>query len=26
MKEWNNFLGDDWKESIDVEKFIVDNY
>ncbi len=26
MKEWNKFLGSVWKEKIDVENFIVENY
>ena len=25
-EEWNGFLGDDWKESIDVSSFIDNNY
>ncbi len=26
MKEWNGFLGTKWKNTIDVENFIIENY
>lgn len=26
MEQWNNFKGEQWKNSIDVKQFIIDNY
>ena len=26
MKEWHDFLGEKWKETINVEDFILNNY